>query len=157
LEILAEGGLEIDRGEMRWAPWPRMAERHLLRVRVEPGDQLAQIFFWLGLVGDEQLMIARQRCDRLEVLHEVILQWIDRAVDDMGPEIAEHDGVAVWRCAYHAAGRDAAGSARDVLDHDWLAERLAHALGENTGEHGRPASRRDRHHHGDWPPGIGRG
>src|SRR5262249_34782132 len=43
LEILADSGLEIDCGEVRWAAWPRIADRHLVGVCLEPCDQLAQI------------------------------------------------------------------------------------------------------------------
>jgi hypothetical protein len=80
----------------------------------------------------QQLMIARQQRDRLEVPGEVVLQRIDRAVDDMGAEIAEHDGVAVRCRAHHASGCDAAGGAGDVLDDDRLPKRLPHSFGEDA-------------------------
>src|SRR5262249_4292706 len=113
LEILADSGLEIDCGEVRWAPWPSIADRHLVGVCPEPCDQLAQILFRRSLVGDQQLMIARQQRDRLEVLGEVGLQRIDGAVDEMGAEIAEYEGVAVRCRAHYASGCDAARGAGD--------------------------------------------
>jgi hypothetical protein len=73
----------------------------------------------------------------------------------MGPEVAQHHGVAVRRRARDPRGADRAARPGHVLDHDLLAERLAHVLAENARQHvGRPAGR-ERHDHGDGPGGPG--
>jgi hypothetical protein len=48
-----------------------------------------------------------------------------------------------------------AAAAGDVLDHDLLAERLAHVLPENAREHVGRSARGERHDHGDRPDGVG--
>ena len=62
--------------------------------------------------------------------------------------------MAIGRGAQDTATRQRPGCADDVLDHDRLAQRLAHAIGENARQHGGPG-RRERHYHGDRARRIG--
>ena len=73
----------------------------------------------------------------------------------MRAEIAKDDGVAIGRGAHDTAARQRAGCADDVLDHDGLAQRLAHALGENARQHVGGPGRREWHHHGDRARWVG--
>jgi hypothetical protein len=67
----------------------------------------------------------------------------------MAGPVADAQRVAVGRRLDRAADADAGAGAGDVLDHDGLAERDAHALAEDARQRvGRPAGR-ERHHHGD--------
>ena len=93
--------------------------------------------------------IAGEQRDRLEVLLNVVTELVNGAVEDMGAEKAEFEGVAVGSRAGDAPGAHGAGRAGDILDDDGLTERSAHRLGDDAG-HGieRPAGR-ERHDDGD--------
>jgi hypothetical protein len=57
--------------------------------------------------------------------------------------------VAVARSARSAADTDRTCRACDILDHDWLTERAAHALADHARERIGRAARWERHDHGD--------
>jgi hypothetical protein len=99
--------------------------------------------------------IAGEHRDRLEVLLDVVIELVDRAVEDMRAEKAELKRVSVGRRPDDAAGADGAGRAGDVLDDDRLAERRPHRLGEDTGHGVERAAGRERHHDGDRTRRIG--
>jgi hypothetical protein len=50
----------------------------------------------------------------------------------MGAPLADADGVAVWFGAGEPADAKIAAGARDILDHDRLAERFSHRLCDDT-------------------------
>jgi hypothetical protein len=50
---------------------------------------------------------------------------------------------------------DRAATAADILDDELLAERLAHALAQDTGQSVGRTARRERHDHGNRLAGIG--
>ena len=79
---------------------------------------------------------------------------IDRRVDRDGADIAEKGRVAVRRGACCDLGADDAGRANPIVDHDLLAEDLAHAGLQHAGDEIRSASRRERHDHDDRFIGI---
>src|SRR5216684_8612366 len=52
---------------------------------------------------------------------------VEQLIENERPETAEHELIAVGRRPRHAAGAGHAAGATHVLDHDLLAEDLAHA------------------------------
>src|SRR5262249_56733975 len=101
----------------------RVADRHLVGVRLQADHQLLEILRRRGRAGDEQLMIAWQHRYRLEILHQVVLQRIDRAVDDVRAQISEYDPVAVGCRARDPGGGDAAPRAGAGLEYGRWSER----------------------------------
>ena len=69
-----------------------------------------------GLLRDDELRVARQQGYRFEILHDVVLETVDRSIQHMRPEEADAKRVAVRRCASHAAGANRSGRAGDVFD-----------------------------------------
>ena len=106
LEAGADRILEIDGGEVRRAAGAGRSDRHLVGFRLEPDDQLFQILRRRGRVCNEQLVIARQHRHRLEIPHKIVLERIDRAVDDVRAEVAENESMTVGRRPRDAPDRD---------------------------------------------------
>src|SRR5262249_9547630 len=71
------------------------------------------------------------------------------AVGGERAEVAADDGVAVGRGAVGAGGAHRAGGARDILDDQRLAERLAHPLPGIADDRVGPAAGRGRYDDGD--------
>ena len=68
--------------------------------------------------------------------------------------MADHQGVAVGRRLGDGARPDGTAGPGAVLDHELLAERLAHMLGDEPRQNIVAAAGGERHHHGDRPGGI---
>ena len=77
-------------------------------------------------VSPHQRGVRKQR-DRLEILHDVVLERIDGAVGDVCVPYSQDQGVAIGRRASDPAGPDVAGSTTDILDNYGLAKRRPHA------------------------------
>ena len=149
LESCAGDVLEVDAADVLPRAGPGSALRRLLRVGLEPGDQLFQVPCRQVLACHDDVRVARQARDRLEILQHVVGQRVDRAVDHVRGPVADADGVAVGSGAHGAADPDGAGRAGDVLDDDRLAERLAHRLGERACQRIDRTARAERHDQGD--------
>ncbi len=67
----------------------------------------------------------------------------------VGADRAEHQGVAIGRGIGDPLGAGHAAGAADVLDHDLLAENLAHARCHDAAEHVGRAAGRERNDHRD--------
>ena len=112
------------------------------------------------VLADDDHRVARQQRNRFEIGDEVVAELVDRAVGDVGAEMAEADRVAVRRRAHRAADADRTARPRDVLDQHLLAERGLHALGENPRHRIRRTAGGERHDDGDgtrWKVLRGRG
>ena len=97
----------------------------------------------------------RDQADRREILARVVADiGIERRIDRERAGAAEHERVAVGRGLRDRARRDRAAGAAAVLDHDLLAERLAHLLGDDARHHVVAAAGRVGHDQRDRPVGI---
>src|SRR5262245_11778938 len=115
-------------------PAPGPALRRLVGIGLEPGDQLSQVGCRQVLSRHDDIGIARQAGDRLEILQHVVWERIDRSIHDVGRPVADADGVTVGRGAHGAANTDGARRAGHVFDDDGLAERPAHRVAQSAGE-----------------------
>ena len=102
-------------------------EGDLVGIGFHPGDKVFQVVRRQRFLADHQLRIERYQADRIEILHEIVVQRIDDA-RDMRVPLADVDRVTVRLRAREPADRDTAASATDILDDDGLAERLFHPL-----------------------------
>jgi hypothetical protein len=133
-----------------WEPEPACrACGGLAGVRLDALDELLEVRRREILAGDEDHRVAGEPRNRIEVLEEIVFKRIDRAVRNVGAEMADTDGVAVGRRGHHAADPDRATGAGDVLDQHRLAERGAHALAEHARQHVGRAAGGERHDDGD--------
>jgi hypothetical protein len=128
LELGAGDLLEIDTGDVLAGAQARGALGRLVRIGLQPGDQLLEILRREILPHHSDIGILRQAGDRYEVLLDVVVQIVDRAVGDVRRPVADAHRVAVRRGVHGAADADGTVGAGDVLDHDRLAERRAHRL-----------------------------
>ena len=130
---------------MRRGAGARGSLRGLVRVRLQPGDQFLQVVRRHSLLGDDQQRLAGQQRDRLEVVEQIVLQRVDRAVEHVRARIADAHRVAVGRCAHDAADADAAARAGHILDDDGLPERRSHAFRHDAPDRVRRAAGSERH------------
>ena len=77
------------------APGTRRARRRLVRIGLQPGNQAFQIIGREILPGADQPWRTSDECDRRKILEHVVVQLIDRAVDDMSDRRPINNGVAV--------------------------------------------------------------
>ena len=103
----------------------------------------------------DQHRAVRQHRDRLEVLQRVVVERIDRGIDDVVVHAADAERVAVRIGAHDAARADRARCAADVLDDDGLAEDLLRARHHDAADRVGRSARRCRHDRRDGPRRIG--
>jgi hypothetical protein len=135
LEAGADGVLKEDAADVAGGTHAGVALRDLVRVGLQPGDEPHEIVRRHGFLGHDQERLGRDQRNGFEVLQQVELEGIDRAARDVGPPLADAEGVAVGRRARDTADTDGAARAGDVLDDDGLAEGGAHALGHDARDH----------------------
>jgi hypothetical protein len=150
----AGGLLEQKAGHMGAAADARIGGRRLVGVELEPRDELAQVLRRQGRPGNDEVRVAGDERDRIEILHHVVGQCVERAVEYMGAEEPHADRVAVGRRAGDPAGAHRPAGAGDVLHDDGLPERRPHRLGQDAGQGIVRPARRQRHHNGDGPRRI---
>jgi hypothetical protein len=123
-------------------------------VRLHVGRELLQILGREVFPGEDQDRRAGGEPDRLKILDRIVLQiGIERGRGGVRAEMAHRDRVAVVLGALGAGDAGGPTGADHVFDHEGLAERLRHAVGDYAGDDvGRPA-RGERHNDGD---GAGR-
>ena len=123
----------------------------MLPIPAVPWDALS------GLDFNQAISSLGQQGDRLKIPHDIVLQRIDRTVDDVGTPITVHQRMPVGRRTRDPAGSNAAGCAAYILDDDGLAKRHAHLFSQDTTDGvARPAGG-ERHHNGDRPRGVALG
>ena len=119
-------------------------ERDLAGVRLHPGDEVLEVVRRQPFLGDHQLRIDGQETDRVEILLQVVVQFVDDAAD-MSVPLPDVDGVAVRLRACDTPDCNAAAGAADVLDHHRLAEMRAHAVGHDARNRVGRSAGRERH------------
>ena len=77
-------------------------------------------------MDDQHVRDACNQRDRLEVLEQVVVQFRIEGLADGGRRPAREERIAVGRRARGQLGRDIAAGAGTVVDHDLLAQRVAH-------------------------------
>ena len=103
-------------------------------------------------VHREHLRQVEQPGDRDQVLLRIEAHVLeDERIDDHRLAVEDADRVAVGRRVGAGARADRARRAHPVLDHDGLAERRAHLLGERAHEHVAQAARALRGDRADRP------
>ena len=113
------------------------------------------VFAGDGRVHQHDQRTGRDQADRREILARVVADIrIERRIDRVRAGAAEAERVAVGRGLRDLARRDRAAGAALVLDHDLLAERLAHLLGDDARHHVVAAAGGVRNDQGDRPRRI---
>ena len=93
--------------------------------------------------------------ERREVLHRVVARLLQHEhVVAVRLVVAERDRLAVGLGLGDGARADGAGAARDVLDHDLLAERAGDVGGDDARDHVGRAAGRIGHDHLDRSGGL---
>src|SRR5580693_7009832 len=107
LELGAGGLPKRNPGEMAGGADARDADRRLVGIGLEPGDQALQIVCRQALLADDQQRLAANFDDRLEVLQQIEWQMIEAAGQHMRGGGADAERVAVGERANRAADADA--------------------------------------------------
>src|SRR5216110_2600691 len=123
---LRRATFEIEPGDVASGARAGGAGRRRRRLRLQPRKQFLQRRCRNLFLADDDHRIARQQGNRFQIGDEVVAELVDRAVGDVGTEMAEADRVAVGRRAYRAADADRTARPRDVLDQHRFAERGLH-------------------------------
>ena len=120
-------------GEMRHGADPDRRVGELARLRFRQGDQLLHARHTERGINGEDERQERERRDRREILGEVEAEiGIDRRVRQVRGR-TDVQGIAVRRRARDELRGDAAAGAGAALDHQLLAERLAHVGADQAG------------------------
>ena len=118
-------------------------------------DELLQILRRKILARHDDGGRMRGRADRDEVARRVVLDVRrQHRRRDMRAHAARQQRVAVGRRGRDPAAADGAAGAADVLDHQRLAEHLAHLVGDDARDHVARTAGREGHDHGDGTGGI---
>ena len=129
-------------------PGAGRAELHLALVLLGVGDEFLEILHRQVLAHGQQDRNLGDERDRREIVDGAVERLlIQRLALGVGADGPEHHGVAVGRGIGHASGAGHAAGAADVLDHDLLAENLAHARRHDAAEHVGRAAGRERNDH----------
>ena len=155
-ELEARAGFLLHEGaaDVRRAAGARMPHRGLVRVRVQPGDEFLQIVRREIFSRDQDLRTIDHHRDRLEIVHHIKRQIEERAVEHMRAQAAEAQRVTVCGRARDPADADIAAPAPDVFDDHRLAERGAHALGNDARKSVVRSAGGERHHDRNRTRGI---
>jgi hypothetical protein len=87
--------------------------------------------------------------DRFEIVHNIVLELIGRAIEDMRLPMADAYHVAIRCRSRDPTHADAAARTGDVFDDHGLTERCPHVFGEDARERIRGAARWVRYDYGD--------
>src|SRR5262245_17870764 len=84
-ELKARAGLflEISATDVRWAAHACSSLRCLAWVRLQPRDQFIQALCGRSVLCNNELRIACESRDRLEIIQHVVLKRVDSAVQGM--------------------------------------------------------------------------
>src|SRR5262249_58108582 len=141
-----------------YVPWPtrpRGPRRRLVRIGLQPSDELAQIVRGHSMLrGDQPGRDARQRYG-LEIFDDVVWEIVDGAVDDLRGPGSVKKGIAIGRGARDPAHAERSRGAGHVLNYHGLAEARSHALGDNARDRIHLATGGDRNDYAHRTAGIG--
>jgi hypothetical protein len=121
-------------------------------ARVLPGqrNQVRDTAHRQRRMNQDNLLIRSDQPDRCEIPHRIVTGiGVERGGDAEHTGMADHQGIAVARSLGDRPCPDGAAGAAAVLDHELLAERPAHVLGNQARQDVIGAPRRKRHHDGD--------
>src|SRR5215831_3572874 len=104
----------------------------LVGIGLKPCDQALEIAGRQILSCHDHVGITWQPRDGFEIRTDVVGQRINRAIDHVRWPVADAHGIAVGSGAYGASNSDRAGRAGHVFDDDWLAQRRAHRLAQDS-------------------------
>ncbi len=123
---------------------------HLVAVLLQIGHELRHRLGGKIIARGDHRRGVRGEADRLEVLRGIVFEIRrEHRRGHVRSHAAGEQGVAVRRCGGDARAAERAAGAADILDHQLVAERPAHMVGDDARHHvARPAGR-ERHHHGD--------
>ena len=130
LPFHADGLLQLQAAQVLHGADADGALQHLVGLGLDPGDQLAEAFRRHVVGRHQEERIARQQRHRLKIGQRVVGDRHGDRREHHALAVAEHQRVAVGRRARHAVDADGAAATADVLDHDRLAERILHPLGQ---------------------------
>jgi hypothetical protein len=125
------------------------------RVRLQPSNQFLQILRGHGILGDDQIRIACEQSNRLEILQNVVLERVGCSVYDMRAEVTYNDGVAIGHRTSDAADPEGACCTSYVFNNGWLTKCGPHSLAGETGECVKRPARWERHDYCDGPRRVG--
>src|SRR6185437_14891707 len=97
-------------------------------VRLQPTDELNEIFRRYGVLRNDQLRAARQQNNWLQILEQIVMQIVNCAVEYICTPVAKNNGVAIRRGTNGTFDADASAGAAHVLDDNRLSEDLAQGL-----------------------------
>ena len=128
---------------------------HLVAVLLQVGDEFLGSP-WPGNPCVATIDGGRMRgvADRLKSCGIIFQVRREHGRGNMRAHAAGKQGVAVRRRRRDARAAERAAGAADILDHQLLAERLAHMLGDDPRDHVARAAGGERHHHRDGPRRI---
>jgi hypothetical protein len=148
----AEGGVQQHAGEVGGRTAAARAVLHLRLVRLGMGGKLPQRLRRQVLARDQEKRHFRVQPDRREIGRRIVERiLVERLARRMGPDVAEHELIAVGRGFRHAGGPGHPAGAADILHHHLLPQELAHAQREDASERIHRPAGGERHHHGDGP------
>jgi hypothetical protein len=125
----------------------------MVRVGLEPTDQLRQVGNGQFFSDRDDLRIGRDQRDRLEILYDIIFEWIGRTIEHMRRYRAENQHVPVGFGACDLAGSNTAGRARRVLHDHGLSELRLQSLRHDTTDRVGRSARWKRHDQRNCPLG----
>ena len=140
---------------MHCATDPKVSLRDLGMVRRQPGDQLLQVLRRHVILRDDQIRTACKQRDRLEILHDIVLERVDGAIGDELISGREAKRVAIGRGARDATDTDIAGRTAHILDHHGSTQRRRHRFRQDARKHIDGPARRKGYYHGNWTRRIG--
>src|SRR5215831_8997829 len=156
-ELKARTGLflEISATDVRWAAHACSSLRGLAWIRLQPRDQFIQALCGRSVLCDDELRIACEQRDRLEIIQHVVLKRVDSPVQHMRAQEADAESITIGYRTHDAAHADGPSGASYVFNDDGLAERDPHALGHNAPDRIRRPASRKRHNHRDRARRVG--
>jgi len=129
----ADRGIEQHASEVIGAPDARRGVMHLVLVCLRVGDKLLQAVGWEVRARDQHQGLIGEEHYGCEICHGVV-KWmlVEPSALDEGPDIADHELIAVGRGLGHAASADEAADAGDVLHHNGLRKIATDSVGNDA-------------------------
>ena len=121
----------------------------VIRIGLQPRDQLLHILRWQVLSSNEHQRVCCEKSYWIEILQEVIANTVCCSAKDVGVQLPDAQRVAVGRGAGDAGDTDAASRTRDVLDDQRLTKMRPHAVANDARDQIRRPARREWDDHRD--------